>query len=233
MLFKAKLIKLMQREIITTKDNSKTLLIPSMNETYHSTHGALTEALHIFINNGIGQFKNTNKNINIFEMGFGTGLNAILTYQFAKKHQLKVNYTTIEKYPVTPEEMKILDYQSLLNLTKTEQDALTKMHQSNNNSISISNNFTFQLFIDDINHLSLKNNFFNLIYFDAFAPSHQPSLWQKNILLKMYQALKPNDFLITYCAQGQFKRDLKAVGFNVINLPGPPGKREITKAVKN
>lgn len=233
MLFIAKLINFMQREIITTKDNSKTLLIPAMNETYHSTHGALTEAKHIFINNGISQFKNSTSAITVFEMGFGTGLNAILTYQFAKKHQLNINYTTIEKYPVTKNEMDILNYKTLLNLNQNEQIALNQMHQSKSSINQLSTFFTFQLLIEDIKNITLKNNYYNIIFFDAFAPSHQPQLWQKNILLKMYQALKPRGFLITYCAQGQFKRDLKAIGFEVINLPGPPGKREITKAVKN
>ncbi len=233
MLFKAKLIKFMQREIITTKDNSKTLLIPSLNETYHSTHGALTEAKHIFIDNGINQFKNSTQTIHIFEMGFGTGLNAILTYQFAKKHQLDINYTTVEKYPVTKNEMNILNYKTLLNLNLNEQTVLNQMHQSNTSTNQLSNFFTFQLLINDIKNITLNHNQFDIIFFDAFAPSHQPQLWQKNILLKMYQALKPTGFLITYCAKGQFKRDLKSIGFEVINLPGPPGKREITKAVKN
>jgi tRNA U34 5-methylaminomethyl-2-thiouridine-forming methyltransferase MnmC len=223
----------MKREIITTKDNSKTLLIPEMNETYHSSNGALTEANHIFIKNGINQYKTSSKPISIFEMGFGTGLNAILTYRFANQHQLNINYNTFEKYPISTIEMKQLNYSSALNLTIDEQITLDKMHQSINKTIELSNNFSFHLIVDDLMNFDPSNHQFDIIYFDAFAPSHQPKLWQKVVLTKMYKSLKNNGFLITYCAQGQFKRDLKSVGFEVINLPGPPGKREITKAVKN
>ncbi len=223
----------MKREIITTKDNSKTLLIPSMNETYHSTNGALTEANHIFIKNGISNFINSKQEISIFEMGFGTGLNAILTYRFAQQHQLNINYITVEKYPISNDELEVLNYQNSLNLNNEEVLALDKMHQSKNKSVKISNHFTFKLIIDDLENINLHLNTFDIIYFDAFAPSHQPNLWNKTILQKMYQCLNTNGFLITYCAQGQFKRDLKSVGFEVKNLPGPPGKREITKALKN
>jgi len=223
----------MERKIITTKDNSKTLLISEMNETYHSTNGALTEANHIFIENGINHFKNSTGSISIFEMGFGTGLNAILTYRFALKHQINVIYNTIEKYPVSIAEMETLNYASALNLNELEKDTLNKMHQSIHKTTALSNNFSFNFVEDDILNIQFQNHQFDIIYFDAFAPSHQPKLWQKDVLTKMYNGLKPNGFLITYCAQGQFKRDLKAVGFDVVNLPGPPGKREITKAVKN
>jgi tRNA U34 5-methylaminomethyl-2-thiouridine-forming methyltransferase MnmC len=223
----------MKREIITTKDNSKTLLIPEMKETYHSSHGALTEANHIFIKNGINQFKNSAEPISIFEMGFGTGLNAILTYRFANKNELTINYSCIEKYPVSANEMKLLNYPSTLSLTLDEQTALNKMHQSINKTTVFFNNFSFNLVVDDIKNFKPLKHQFDIIYFDAFAPSHQPNLWQKEVLTKMYKSLKPKGFLITYCAQGQFKRDLKAIGFEVVNLPGPPGKREITKAIKN
>lgn len=223
----------MERKIITTKDNSKTLLIPEMNETYHSTNGALTEANHIFIENGINHFKNSTGPISIFEMGFGTGLNAILTYRFALKHQINVIYNTIEKYPVSITEMETLNYGSALNLNELEKDTLNKMHQSIHKTTVLSNNFSFNFVKDDILNFDFQNQKFDIIYFDAFAPSHQPKLWQKDVLIKMYNSIKPNGFLITYCAQGQFKRDLKAIGFDVVNLPGPPGKREITKAVKN
>jgi len=222
----------MQRQIITTKDNSKTLLIPSMNETYHSTHGALTEAEHIFINNGIKEFVNNEQPIYIFEMGFGTGLNAILTYKFAQKHHLKINYHTIEKYPITEKELNLLNYSQLLNLNETETSVLKQMHQSYLYELSLSYDFNFKLIIDDFKKINMESNKFDLIYFDAFAPSHQPNLWTKEILLKLYDSLKPNGFLITYCAQGQFKRNLKHLGFDVLKLAGPPGKREITKAIK-
>lgn len=223
----------MQRKIITTKDNSKTLLISEMNETYHSTHGALTEALHIFIENGIKQFSKNNSPISIFEMGFGTGLNAILTYRFALKNNTSINYTTVEKYPVNSNEINTLNYKQLLNLTNKENEIYTKMHTLEPlRAHQLNKTFSFTSIYNDIKETKLKPNTFNLIYFDAFAPQHQPHLWEENILKKMHLALKPNGFLITYCAQGKFKRTLKAIGFKVEALDGPPGKREITKAIK-
>jgi len=224
----------MQRKIITTKDNSKTLLISDLNETYHSNHGALTEAQHIFIKNGVNQLKDKQKEeISIFEMGFGTGLNAILTFQFAQQHQLKINYTTIEKYPILQSEIESLNYATLLNLSHSEKETYQKMHLSKpDQTKTISPYFEFKLFKNDIKHTELNQNTFDIIYYDAFAPQHQPQLWEESVLKKMYDSLTPDGFLITYCAQGQFKRTLKEIGFEVKPLPGPPGKREITKAIK-
>jgi tRNA U34 5-methylaminomethyl-2-thiouridine-forming methyltransferase MnmC len=223
----------MQRQIITTKDNSKTLLIPEMDETYHSINGALTEANHIFIENGINQFNGTSEVVSIFEMGFGTGLNAILTYRFACQHHINISYNAIEKYPVSDEEMEVLNYSKLLNLNNDEQLILHQMHHSFDRKNKLSEYFTFNLFKGDVKNMELNNQNYDVIYYDAFAPRHQPDLWQKEVLFKMYKSLKPNGFLITYCAQGQFKRNLKALGFEVVNLQGPPGKREITKAIKH
>ena len=224
----------MQRKIIKTKDNSKTLLIPEMEETYHSTNGALTEANHIFINQGISLHKDVNETVNIFEMGLGTGLNAILTYRFSKQHNINTNYFSIEKYPVSTEELNILDYASLLNFNKEEHDVFNEIHSCNQNiEKELSNNFNFSKTYSDLKDLNLKDNSINTIYFDAFAPRHQPDLWDEKILKKMFNSLKPNGFLITYCAQGKFKRTLKSLGFSVKALPGPPGKREITKAIKS
>ncbi len=218
----------MQRKIITTKDNSKTLFIPEMDETYHYIHGALTEAIHIFIHHGVDQFKNK-PNVKVFEMGFGTGLNAILTYRYSSEQNLNINYKGIEKYPISQQELEALNYSKLLDLSVKETEVLNQMHSQNFKS----DRFNFTLSVDDIKQLPLPENEFDLIYFDAFAPNHQPDLWQPNILSKMYKSLVSGGFLITYCAQGQFKRDLKSVGFELVALPGPPGKREITKAIKN
>jgi tRNA U34 5-methylaminomethyl-2-thiouridine-forming methyltransferase MnmC len=222
----------MQRKIIKTEDNSKTLLIPEMNETYHSTHGALTEALHIYIKHGVASISSFQKEINIFEMGFGTGLNAILTLDHIKSTNSNINYHTIEKYPVSKEELEALNYISKNNLTDLKP-AFEALHTSEFNTQSnITPSFSFMKYNLDIKDFSITHDFFHIIYFDAFAPSHQPDLWTQPLLKKMYDALKPNGFLITYCAQGEFKRTLKSIGFEIIALDGPPGKREITKAIK-
>lgn len=222
----------MQRKIIRTKDNSKTLLIPDMNETYHSTNGAISESKHIYIKYGLKEFLNTKNTVEIFEMGFGTGLNAILTLDFSLKNNLQVNYTTIEKFPITSNEISDLDYTKALGLDYLKNNYNT-LHQSKpNQHIVINEYFKFTKHYQDIKTTTLPNNTYDIIYFDAFAPQHQPDLWTIEILNKMYDCLNKNGFLITYCAQGQFKRNLKAVGFEVIPLPGPIGKREITKAMK-
>ena len=222
----------MQRKIINTKDNSKTLLIPEMNETYHSTNGAIAESKHIYINYGLNHFINTTETIHILEMGFGTGLNAILTLDYASSHKKKVDYFTVEKYPVTLSEIIELDYPTTLNLPDLKSDFLALHELDFNKQLQINPFFSFLKHHTDLKTIDLIKNKFQVIYFDAFAPQHQPDLWTLEILQKMYDCLAPNGILITYCAQGQFKRNLKTVGFEIVSLPGPVGKREITKAIK-
>jgi len=221
----------MERKIIITKDNSKTLLIPEMNETYHSTHGAIAESQHIYIEHGL-TFFNNKKTVDIFEMGFGTGLNAILTLNHALKQNILINYHTIEKFPVTIDEIRSLDYINTLQLNDLNTEFLKLHHSKMDKTILINRYFNFLKQQVDLKTIQLDKNKYDLIYFDAFAPQHQPDLWTIDVLQKMYDCLKPNGFLITYCAQGQFKRNLKLIGFKVIPLPGPVGKREITKALK-
>jgi tRNA U34 5-methylaminomethyl-2-thiouridine-forming methyltransferase MnmC len=222
----------MQRKIINTKDNSKTLLIPEMNETYHSTNGAVAESKHIYINYGLNHFINTTETVNILEMGFGTGLNAILTLDYALTHKKKVNYFTIEKYPVTLNEIIELDYANSLDLDYLKSEFLSLHELDFKKDHQINPYFSFSKHHTDLKAITLHENKFQVIYFDAFAPQHQPDLWTLEILQKMYDCLASDGFLITYCAQGQFKRNLKAIGFEIVPLPGPVGKREITKAIK-
>jgi len=219
----------MERKIIVTKDDSKTIFIPEMNETYHSIHGAYTEAEHVFIKNGLG-FCEDLSSVKIFEMGFGTGLNTLLSYIFSIKNNKKIIYHTIEKYPVTEEEVKALNYCGELNFVEyiTIYDFF---HQSEWEVEHEIKNFIFKKIKNDILLFDTTEKY-DLIFFDAFAPSHQLHLWEKDVLKKMYDMLNENGFLITYCAQGEFKRNLKSIGFKIENLPGPPGKREITKGTK-
>ncbi|MFK8045133.1 MAG: tRNA (5-methylaminomethyl-2-thiouridine)(34)-methyltransferase MnmD [Crocinitomicaceae bacterium] len=221
----------MKRIVVDTEDNSKTLLIDNTEVTYHSRHGAFTESTHIFLENGLKYFAGEDK-ITVFEMGFGTGLNAILSAVYAQKHNLIVTYHSIEKYPLSIQEItavkpshafandEIIKYFDMAH--DCEWESTTKM------------NSFFELFKtqNDIHHYKLQPLSYHIIFFDAFGPKFQPDLWYPNILEKMYNSLKSGGILITYCAQGQFKRDLKSVGFEVENLPGPPGKREITRAIK-
>lgn len=205
----------MNRKVIVTGDNSKTLLIPDLNETYHSTNGALNEAQHVFIQEGLAQLKKQDAPISIFEMGFGTGLNALVTLAHCLKHKITVHYTALEKYPLSWEESQQMDYASLFN--RTEYSSIIKqMHTCKwEETVDIHPLFKLKKLKGDIHTVSIAINPVDLIYFDAFGPRVQADLWTITVLKKMNALLKHNGMLTTYCAQGQFKRNLKAAGFAV------------------
>ncbi len=219
----------MKREIRHTEDGSTTLYIPDLDETYHSTHGAIQEAIHVFIENGLKQVEA--RPVNVFEMGFGTGLNALLTYAFSEGNDVPVNYTGIEAYPVSVEMIDDLNY-----VEKIDSDLWIAFDQMHNcewgKSHGLQENFSFKKIHEKIENYSLDRGQYDIIYFDAFGPRAQGEMWSPEILSKMYDGLKKGGMLVTYCAQGQFKRNLKALGFEVKSLPGPPGKREMTVALK-
>lgn len=223
----------MKREIITTSDGSTTIFLPDWNEQYHSKHGAIQEAYHVFIKNGFSLFSSVNKKeeIAILEIGFGTGLNAFITFLEAAKSQQKINYTGVEAYPVLANEIVKLNYVNALKALENKV-VFDKMHAiSWDDKHILSSNFSLtkrkQFFekIDDENQ-------YNLIYFDAFGAEHQPTLWTEIIFQKMYNALKVNGVLVTYSAKGSVRRAMQTVGFWVERLPGPPGKREMLRATK-
>lgn len=219
----------MKREIIITGDGSKTIHIPEWNEQYHSKHGAIQEAYHVFIKNGLSLF--SNREIAVLEIGFGTGLNALITNIESKKTNLKVNYTGVERYPISLEELQSLNYLEELNATK-EKLFFNKMHTSEwGVAIQISDDFS--LLKEQKDFSEIKNtNAFNLIYFDAFGARVQPELWTEEIFKIMYNALKEDGYLVTYSAKGSVRRAMQSVGFVVERLPGPPGKREMLRAQK-
>ena len=221
----------MERKIIVTGDNSKSLLIPGLDETYHSIHGARNESQHVFITHGlIPQLENPT--IRIFEMGFGTGLNALLTLNAVKSVSTPIIYDTIEKYPVELETVREIDHPTHTALPHLN-DAYLLMHTSNwGTPLNVATNFCFCKKQGDLKDLELPHNYYTLIYYDAFAPKIQPDLWDYPIMQKLYVALLPGGTLLTYCAQGQFRRNLRAAGFKTERLPGPAGKREITRAIK-
>ncbi len=219
----------MKREIITTGDGSKTIHIPEWNEQYHSKHGAIQEAYHVFIKNGLSLFSNSE--ISILEIGFGTGLNALITSVEAKARKLKVSYTGVEAYPVSVEELDLLNYLEELNINKKDT-VFTKMHSSDwGRATQITEDFTLlkeQKYFSEIK----DQDAYNLIYFDAFGARVQPELWTKEIFQLMYVSLKENGYLVTYSAKGSVRRAMQSVGFVVERLPGPPGKREMLRAQK-
>jgi tRNA U34 5-methylaminomethyl-2-thiouridine-forming methyltransferase MnmC len=220
----------MKREIITTSDGSKTIQIVDWDEQYHSIHGAIQEAMHIYI--GAGLFSLNKEKINVLEMGFGTGLNCFLTLQEAQSLNSYIEYTGIEAFPISDEEHISLGY--LENLNQINRLNLEKINSCTwGEFIQITSQFSLLKVESTFQNWIAPTNEYDLIYFDAFGPPVQPELWTLEMFQKMYAALKINGILVTYCAKGQVKRNLREAGFEVENLPGPPGKREITRARKN
>lgn len=218
----------MKREIIITADGSKTIQIKEWDEQYHSKHGAIQEAYHVFIKMGLDLFENS---VNILEIGFGTGLNAFITLLESQKRNLKINYTGVEAYPVSMEEIEQLNYVEALQEEKNKE-LFTKLHQvSWENKFAMTPNFSLekqQLHFQNI--VAIEQ--YDLIYFDAFGARVQPELWTTQIFTIMFKALKENGMLVTYSAKGSVRRAMQEVGFTVERLEGPPGKREMLRAAK-
>lgn len=230
----------MQRKIIITADGSKTIHLPNWNEQYHSKHGAVQEALHVFIKTGLHhvinkchseQSEESQKKSSILEIGFGTGLNAYLTLLEASKLNITIDYVGVEAYPVNIDEIKALNYPKII-IDKEQDHLFDTLHSvgwETKNQITHSFALTKQQkFFKDIDEFEA----YNLIYFDAFGARVQPELWTEEIFIIMHKALKTNGVLVTYSAKGSVRRALQSIGFTVEILPGPPGKRHMLRATK-
>ncbi|MDG5492542.1 tRNA (5-methylaminomethyl-2-thiouridine)(34)-methyltransferase MnmD [Psychroserpens sp. SPM9] len=223
----------MQRHIITTADGSKTIQIEDWNEQYHSVHGAIQEANHVYIKHGLLFYSELSPHskspISILEIGFGTGLNALLTLTKAESLKRLIHYVGVEAFPITSEEITQLNYPSQL---QTDTETFERLHSVDwEKPVQISKLFTLtkqQKFFREIS----EENTYDVIYFDAFGARVQPELWTEDIFKIMYKALKPNGVLTTYAAIGSVRRTLKSLGFEVERLQGPPGKRHMLRAVK-
>ncbi len=219
----------MEREIIKTLDGSTTIHLKEWNESYHSKHGAIQEAKHVFIKNGLSLFENNP--VSIIEIGFGTGLNAFITFLESNEKQQQIDYVGVEAYPVPANEVLEMNYVAELEALEFD-NIFEKMHKSEwNEKTELSNKFSLtkrKQFFDEIDDFEI----FDLIYFDAFGYRVQPELWSTEIFQKMYNSLKPNGVLVTYAARGVVKRSMIEVGFTVEKLAGPPGKREMFRAFK-
>ena len=219
----------MEREIIQTLDGSTTIHLKEWDECYHSKHGAIQEAKHVFIQNGLSLFPN--QSVSILEIGFGTGLNAFITLLESKKLYQSIHYVGVEAYPVNAAEVLAMNYVTELNAFSDEA-LFKKMHESNwDEKVVLHPEFELtkrKQFFDEIDAVEE----FDLIYFDAFGYRVQPELWSTAILKKMFTALRPGGKLVTYAARGVVKRSMIEVGFTVEKLAGPPGKREMFRASK-
>ena len=220
----------MEREIKMTSDGSQTLYVPELDEHYHSVHGAIQESDHVFIDKGIDAL--FLKEVKVLEVGIGTGLNCLLTALWSDKHQLKVHYTGIDPFPVSEELNKSLNYPSQIKSNKA-QEYFDKIVESLwEDPITVHDQFVLTKKEQRIEDFE-SDQLYDIIYFDAFGPNSQKELWEYHILEKVYRLMSKKGIFVTYCAKGQLKRDLNAIGYNVETLKGPPGKREMTRARKN
>ncbi len=223
----------MNREVKTTEDGSKTLFINEMNEGYHSSHGALQEAIHVFIKNGFNLKYNCG--INILELGFGTGLNLMVTISdFLKKGSLfPVHYFALEKYPVLPKEITELNYASLFDFENAEK-IYRKAHECEwSTETELLPNFFLTKFETDFFQLrNIPMPGIDLVYFDCFGARVQPDLWEKPLFERVAEKMNKEGLLTTYSSKGSVRRLLKELDFLVEKKPGPPGKREMTNAIK-
>ena len=230
----------MKREIIITADGSSTIHIPEWDEQYHSKHGAIQEAYHVFIKHGLHHFISsegfsesykTVSEVSILEIGFGTGLNTFITLLETEKLKSNIDYTGVEGYPVLADEINALNYTQTLNAGNRAKLFKTIHNVSWEEKHQICDGFTLikrKQFFSEIDDTEA----YNIIYFDAFGARVQPELWTESIFKIMYKALKTNGVLVTYSAKGSVRRAMQAVGFIVDRLPGPPGKREMLRACK-
>jgi len=222
-------------EIITTEDGSNSLFFKELDETYHSTHGAIQESNHVFIKSGLAFLmqlhgQKENSTINILEIGFGTGLNAMLTLEKSLSEKQQLNYTTFEPFPIPLKVIEKLNYFSFFDKKLHQQ--IQELHFVSWNKIhKINTYFTFEKKELGLENLAIKNQF-DLVYFDAFAPNKQAEMWELEMLENIFFSLKKEGILVTYCAKGVFRRLLQSLGFEVERIPGPPGKREMIRAVK-
>ena len=217
-------------ELVKTDDGSDTLFVREIDEHYHSTFGAVQESKHIFIEAGLHQFEQAS--VNIFEVGFGTGLNAYLTALESVKTNLSILYISIEKYPLPSSIWMSLNYPEIV------QDGNPSLFQMIHNAawneqVKITDHFSILKLSSDLTDVDYSSfPLFDLVYFDAFSPEKQPELWETSIFLELASHCSHHAKLVTYCAKGVVRRSLITAGFTVERIPGPPGKREILRGTQ-
>ncbi len=216
--------------ILLTKDGSHTLYNSEVCETYHSGFGAIQESNHIFINNAlVPAIKPYKGELRILEIGIGTGLNVLLTYQLMKKSNIMVSYVGFEPFPLSKDEVQKLNYFQILNIPK---ETFCLIHSEVNIEVRLSDRFVLTKHKSKIEEEELVNNYFDVVYFDAFSPNAQPELWTAELFRRVYNSMVVGGIFTTYSCKGSVKRSLKEVGFQIEKIPGPPGKREFLRGIK-
>lgn len=216
-------------EIIESGDGSHTLYVPELDETYHSRHGAVAESEHVFIESGLSFYaqKNTKQPIRILEVGMGTGLNVLLTIKKAQELHLQIEFVTLEKYPLDIALTEKLNYPEL-NKHDAHRTYFSEIHRCAwGEQNEIAPNFKLTKIQQGLSEFTTSG--FDVIYYDAFAPTKQPELWTLETLQHVASLCSPETVFVTYCSKGQVRRDLISVGFEMEKIPGPPGKREMLR----
>src|SRR3954468_8896445 len=233
----------MQHKLIITEDGSHSLFVEELNEHYHSIHGAIRESKHVFIEAGLKHVskmkclpESKTRQINILEVGFGTGLNTFLTVLESQKLENTIDYITLEAFPLTGQVITALNYSALLveqaNSAMALQLLFNMIHLAEwNAKVWLTSKFKLHKIHGTLQQVELKDQF-DLVYYDSFGPTAQPEMWEEPVFFKLWNAMSENGILVTYCAKGSVKRILKAIGFQLESLPGPPGKREMIRATK-
>ncbi len=214
---------------ILTSDGSHTLFNHKVGEHYHSTFGAVTESEHIFIRAGLDAMPLELKKISVLEIGLGTGLNALLALKWAEKQKRAIGYFAVEAFPLEKEIVSKLNYAEVLGVASEKFIAI---HAAKNRIVEISGYFTIESRQITLQQAVLPPNHFDVVFFDAFSPDVQPEMWTEACFVKIAESMKTEGVLTTYSCKGTVKRALKAAGFQIEKLPGPPGKREFLRAVK-
>lgn len=219
------------QKLLLSQDGSHTIYSEKYDAHYHSIYGAIDESIHVFISAGLyHKWRQGDRSVTIFEMGFGTGLNAYLSYLEGIKLGMDIHYITVESDPVSSQDAEKLNYHKLVG--KDNNDVFLRMHSAEwNKEVAISKNFFLAKHNVNVQELSI-HPVVDIIYYDAFAPTCQPELWEVPLHQKLYNSLKLKGIIVTYCAQGQFKRNLKSVGYKLELLNGPHKKREMVRGLK-
>lgn len=223
----------MQVEVRTTADGSSTLYVPALDEHYHSTHGAVQEAQHVYLGAALEPaLAAATGPVRVLEIGFGTGLNALLTLQRSLTAGQAILYDTLENFPLSPAVIASLGVERYI-LNPELQTLHARLHAASwQVAVPLGPRFTLCKLHAELQHVALPAEQYDVIYFDAFAPEKQPDMWTDDVFAQLYAAAAPGSRLTSYCAKGSFRRSLKAAGWLIEKLPGPVGKREMTRARK-